>query len=884
MRIDKICRIRHSAPCWSVQASPVLTLSFSLSFSWWQPPLLSLLLAVLLGINTSAATAAMTAAPIPPGFEDVPLATVAQATDLAFTPDHRLLVTEQTGHLTVWTGSSPLQVALDLEDIVCTDKERGLLGVAVDPAFQTNHYIYLYYTFKNDSNCGAAPEPTPINRLSRFILSDQNIVNPASEFILLNNIPAVMGIHNAGSLNFGKDGLLYVSIGDSGCHYQDYYLCGIYNKAAQQLNALSGKILRITPDGKIPSTNPYLGSDSVRCNATGRAEAGKKCQEIFASGLRNPYRLAFDPNTAQTRFFVNDVGGGKWEEINLGQSGANYGWNVREGNCVVDSYFNCGGQRPDMVNPLFEYQHVTGCSAITGGAFIPNDLWPSEYNGGYLYGDWVCGKIFLLTAPSGVYTATEFVTNASGVTAMTFGPYENSQALYYLDYGFPGELHRLTYVGFGNRAPSAELSANPTYGIAPLAVTLDASGSSDPDAADTLTYIWDFGDGSAATDSSTPIIVHTYVANGSYTASLKVRDSQGALSVQPATVKLSPGNTPPVPTIISPDPQLRFAVSQVITLQGSATDPQDGPLPDSALTWQVLRHHNTHYHPYMPVTSGNGITFAGPPPEELTAESQESLDIVLTATDSQGLSQSITRTLLPNSVPLVITSNPPGLPLTLDDESITGPHLIVSRQGLGLDIEAPEIFIVGDQPMLFESWSDGGAPAHTLFTPAAPGTYTATYVAAPNVVGLLKVNRMDLSYSLSGNSFAPAGVLGINVRLSNSSDTDISGIFFRVRRLSGGYMLNADAGPAGTGAIVSLPPDAMGTDGVLQPGESFLIAFRIGLTSLSRLRLVLDAYGLPQDATASGTGGEDGISLDITPEQIQQLIEGNTLYLPGVKR
>ncbi|MBA2490711.1 MAG: PQQ-dependent sugar dehydrogenase [Gammaproteobacteria bacterium] len=94
-----------------------------------------------------------------------------------------------------------------------------------------------------------------------------------------------------------------------------------------------GKILRITRDGGIPPNNPFMGANSARCALTGRTTAGKHCQETFATGLRNPFRMAFDPNAASTRFFINDVGQITWEEINLGQAGADYGWNLREGPC-----------------------------------------------------------------------------------------------------------------------------------------------------------------------------------------------------------------------------------------------------------------------------------------------------------------------------------------------------------------------------------------------------------------------------------------------------------------------------------------------------------------------------------------------------------------------
>ena len=187
---------------------------------------------------------------------------------------------------------------------------------------------------------------------------------------------------------------------------------------------LVGKILRITSTGGIPPSNPFQGAGTARCNVTGRTTAGNKCQETFAWGLRNPFRFAFDPNAAGTRFFINDVGQGAWEEIDLGIAGADYGWNVREGPCVNGSLTNCGAPPAGMTNPIYSYSHPeSGCAAITGGAFVPNGVWPSSYDGTYLYGDYTCGKIFVLTPNgSGGYTRSEFTNDVGAVVNMTFGP------------------------------------------------------------------------------------------------------------------------------------------------------------------------------------------------------------------------------------------------------------------------------------------------------------------------------------------------------------------------------------------------------------------------------------------------------------------------------
>ena len=135
-------------------------------------------------------------------------------------------------------------------------------------------------------------------------------------------------------------------------------------------------MLRITRDGDIPSTNPYTGTNSARCNLTGRTDPGKTCQETFAWGLRNPFRLAFDPNAAGTRFFVNDVGQDAWEEIDQGAARADYAWNLCEGNHDnPDRAGSVNCTSSPYAAPVHEYSRTdTECASLSGGAFVPNGL------------------------------------------------------------------------------------------------------------------------------------------------------------------------------------------------------------------------------------------------------------------------------------------------------------------------------------------------------------------------------------------------------------------------------------------------------------------------------------------------------------------------------
>jgi glucose/arabinose dehydrogenase/Ca2+-binding RTX toxin-like protein len=690
--------------------------------------------------------AKLASAVTPLDFTDTLITKVGSPTALAFASDDRMLIATQPGMLHVYKDGELLQTpALDLSGKICSNSERGLLGVALDPSFSTHRYVYLYYTFNKFGECpvyDAYNPNNPVNRVSRFVMSGDTI-DPSSEKVLIDNIPSPSR-HNSGDLSFGKDGYLYVTVGDGWCDYAGDSGCSGKNDASRDPHVLLGKILRITRDGGIPATNPYTGTDSARCNLTGRTDVGKKCQETFASGLRNPFRFTFDPNASGTRFFINDVGQAQWEEINQGKAGADYGWNLCEGNhdnAARPGSVNCGAA--PYTPPIHEYSHNTGCSSITAAAFVPNGVWPAEYDNSYLFGDYVCGKIIKLTPKSeGGFTQTDFVTGLgeNSAVAMTFGPHEGGQALYYATYGgnepgsggSGGEVHRIAYTGNANRPPTAAVTANPTSGPSPLAVDFDGSGSSDPDSGDTLaSYRWNFGDGSPTETTTTPTTSHTYSTKGTYTASLRVQDNHGALS-EPARVRIDAGNEAPNPQIGSPSADLLFRVDQQITLSGSATDPQDGQLLAGSLEWEVLQHHtapNHHTHPYFSST-GNDLTITAPMPEDLVSTGAGNhLEVRLTATDSEGLSETVTREVHPNRVDLSFATNPSGLSLLINGETFTTPRTLVSWEGYKLNVNVSSPQTLSGTTYVFSSWSDGKAQQHNIVTGATPSTYTATFKA-----------------------------------------------------------------------------------------------------------------------------------------------------------
>lgn len=670
--------------------------------------------------------AAPVMAAVPAGFSDTLVTNIGGPTALAFTPDGRLLVSRQAGSLhVVQNGTLLATPAITFgSTTICTNSERGLLGIAVDPAFASNGHVYLFRTFRTAA--GAC-----VNRVSRFTMSG-NTISAATELVLVDNMPSPAGNHNAGDLAFGKDGYLYISIGDGGCDYAGGGCAGT-NDAARDQHVLTGKILRITSSGGIPPSNPFQGAGTARCNVTGSTTAGNKCQETFAWGLRNPFRFAFDPNSSSTRFFINDVGQGAWEEIDLGQSGADYGWNCREGAHTNSTSGPCNPAPAGMVDPIFEYSHggsvpgtsVSGCGSITGGAFVPNGVWPG-YDNQYLFSDYVCGTIFAMRASGSGYTTSAFATGlgSSSAVHLLFGPSGATQALYYTTYAGGGQVRRIQYNNpAGNNAPNAVAGANPTTGAAPLTTTLNAAGSSDPDAGNTLTYFWNFGDGSPEVSTTSLTIQHTY-ASGVYTATLRARDNHFAFST-PATVRITAGNTAPSVSITSPAAGTTFAVGQGFTLTGSATDAEDGTLPASSLSWSVLLHHNTHTHPYL-ATTGNNVALTAPAPEDLFAATNSFLEIRLTATDSAGVSSTATRQLDPRRVTLSFDTIPSGASVRVNGVDFVTPAEIVSWENWTFPISAFDQTLFGAS-YDFTGWSDGGAQTHDITTPAAARRYVASF-------------------------------------------------------------------------------------------------------------------------------------------------------------
>ena len=313
---------------------------------------------------------------------------------------------------------------------------------------------------------------------------------------------------------------------------------------------------------------------------------------------------------------------------------------------------------------------------------------------------------------------TTFVAGASGPVDLKIGP---GGDLFYVDFE-SGTIRRIQYTA-GNQPPTAVVQASPLSGSPSLTVSFDGRGSSDPDPGDTLTYSWDLNGDGVFGDATTAQTAFTYTAQGKYTVSLRVTDSQGASGT--ATVVITVG-TPPTATIDTPLSTLTWQVGDVINFSGHATDPEDGTLPASGLSWTLILHHcapNCHTHT---VQSFPGVASGSfPAPDH---EYPSHLELRLTATDSVGLTDIKSVLLQPKTVDLNFQSSPSGLQVVVGSSSGTSPFTRTVIQGSNNSLSAPSPQTLGGTTYGFSSWSDGGAQTHNIIASAA-ATYTATYTA-----------------------------------------------------------------------------------------------------------------------------------------------------------
>ena len=612
----------------------------------------------------------------PAGFQQVLVANgISNPTVMAFAPDGRLFVAQQTGALRIIENGVLLSTpAITLS--VNASGERGLLGIAFDPDFNNNHFIYLYYTLSSAAN----------NRISRFTVSG-NTIAPASESVVLNLDPLSGATnHNGGTIQFGPDGKLYVGVGENANTLH-----------SQNLDTYHGKILRINPDGSVPAGNPFTGTSAQR-------------QRVWEYGMRNPYTLTIQPGTG--RIFVNDVGQNTWEEVNdCTVGGLNYGWPTAEGN----------SSNPAFTNPVYAYAHGGGIGfgcAITGGTFLnPSSTnYPPEYIGRYFFHDFCNNWIDMLTLSGSTATRSNFASAIAGSpVGMATGPDGN---IYFLSRA-NNPVYKIVYT-----VTTAPVITNHPQSVTvsegnPASFSVTASGSQP------LSYQWRKNTVNIGGATNSTYTIPAVTPGDAANYSVVVSNSAGNVTSNNAVLTVTQANQLPAASINTPIAGATYAGGDVINFSGSGTDPEDGTLPASAFEWYVMFHHDAHTHPGPTAADGvtNG-TFSIPNSGETSASVFYRLYLVVT--DAQGGKDTSFTDILPRTSTITLNTNPQGLQVTLDGQPFAAPLTVTSVEGILRTIGAPSPQGI----YTFSNWSHGGNATQTFATPTNDVTYTANFNAA----------------------------------------------------------------------------------------------------------------------------------------------------------
>ncbi|WP_084286119.1 PQQ-dependent sugar dehydrogenase [Solirubrobacter soli] len=705
---------------------------------------------------------------LPAGFTETTVwSGLGNPTVIRFAADGRVFVASKSGIVNVFDNlndTTPTQF-VDLRSKVHDYWDRGLLGMALDPGFTTGRpYVYVLYAYDKapDSTqqprwgdgCPTPPGPTAdgcvvTGRLSR-------ISTTGAETVLIEDWCQQYPSHSIGTLDFGPDGMLYVSAGDGASfNWADYGQdgspvnpCGdppsatltpptaqggalraqSFRRPTSQTASLDGAILRVNPDtGAAAAGNPAIGN------------ADPNRRRIVAHGFRNPFRFTFRPGTGE--IWAGDVGWNTWEEIDRVPDASqvrNYGWPCYEGTPRMGSYDalnldNCEtlyAQGTGAVQaPYFAYNHnekivanetcTTGSSSISGLAFYTADAFPAAYKNALFFADYSRNCIWVAYPGANglpdMATRQTFLAGAAGPVFLTQGP---DGALYYADLA-GGTVRR---IAANNSAPTARIVATPTSGLAPLTVAFDGTTSSDPDG-QALTYAWDLDGDGDYDDSTAAKPSFTYPSAGTVTVRLRVTDTVGSTGTTSTTITVG---APPTVTIATPTNATTWAVGDTISFSGSARNSAGATLPAASLRWALdMRHcsrtdatncHTHHIQDFVGVASGSFVA----PDHEYPSH----LELSLIATDAAGLTATQTVQLNPRTADLTLTTVPAGLQLSLASDTLAAPftRTVIARSATTVAAPTPQ------GAFSFASWSDGGGSTHTITAPASgTATYTATF-------------------------------------------------------------------------------------------------------------------------------------------------------------
>ncbi|MCW2915212.1 MAG: hypothetical protein JWN52_3280 [Actinomycetia bacterium] len=671
--------------------------------------------------------------------------------------------------------------------------------------------------------CPSPPGPTTdgcvvLGRIS--VLSPANPSGAAraatgvTERVLIEDWCQQFPSHSMGSLKFGPDGMLYGGGGDGASFgHVDYGQtknpCGDPpTKAGTSTTAPKGEggALR-AQDLRSPNDPTTLDGGLIRINpetgapATGNPNAAGhdvNARRLISEGQRNSYRFTFRPGTRE--IWIGDVGMKTWEEINRIPSPTakvtNFGWPCYEGTAKMPGYDAanltlCEGlykATAAATKPYYTYKHgahvVAGdpcgytSSSIAGLAFYPGGpgtSYPLAYKGALFFTDYSRKCVWaMMPGTNGLPDPTKIRTFASGLASglvdLQAGP---DGDIYGVDIGTTagtGEVLRYVYNGVNN-PPQAAIAAVPPSGDVPLTVAFDASGSTDVNPNDLLTYRWDLdGDGTWDEGLTGPKVSKTYDTKAKIKAKVEVTDDHGG--VDTAETLVTPGYSPPTVTITSPTPDTTWKVNDTISFSATATDPQDGALTGDKLDWTEIIHHcpanNCHEHVITHYYGESG-SFSAP-----DHEYPSHLELRLTATDSDGLSTTRSVNIYPQTVQLRLATSPAGGTVGFVDEAGKSPLERPEIIGSTVSISAPQPQVISDQVYRFGTWT-GCDPAastqatHDITAPAVNTTCTANLIRKTNLALQRPVKVSSASSATYAGSKAVDGSMSTRWSSARSS-------------------------------------------------------------------------------------------------------------------
>lgn len=676
---------------------------------------------------------------LPPGFrEDLVVQGLRSPTAMAIAPDGRIFVAQKNGAIRVIKDGVllPNRFAFLAAE---RSYEYGLCGLALDPNFTTNGYVYVNYIAQG----------TPTRNIIERLTADGDVAAPGSSTTIFEvaevNPPGPTGnYHVGGAMHFGIDGKLYVATGDN------------TNPAdAQSLGNLHGKILRINPDGTIPADNPFFTI------AQGNARA------MWAYGLRNAFTFAIQPGSGT--MLINDVGQNSYEEINLGRAGGNYGWPLTEGP-TTDPRFDA---------PLHAYSHAStaqGAACIAGGVFYDpaTTAFPAAYTGRYFFADF--NNAWMSTLDPNTGEVASFATDISPMTVdIDVGP---DGAIYYLAWGNGASVNRVSYTG----------TLEPSISRQPAATTVAAGFEASFAAAATgdglLSHRWQRAEPGSTTfvdlpgaTAATLTLPDVTVGDSQGRYRVIVSNRHGSVTSDPATLTVV-ANSPPAITVSSPAGGTRFSGGDRISFTASAHDSETGPLPAAALSWQVDMLHGTVARPIVPPTSGSSGEFVVPDDTPYT-RSDVMLRLTVSAPDPvSGILGSTTVDLLPRISVVTLASSAPGIVLGLDGEPLSTPYAVESVAGTRRSLSAAPFQITATGFQRFLGWQDGGDAARDVRVPATDTTYLAHYAPSPVYVESfdggddLRFRPLSGTWQMNAQGAYRGGLLGTDAAIS-ALDADL---------------------------------------------------------------------------------------------------------------